>query len=61
MDTLCRKVEIPRGLRALGIPKSAIPEMAADAVQIDRLLKNNPRSLSEQNIVSIYESAYNPE
>ncbi len=58
METLCRKVEIPQGLRSLNIPRSVIPDMAADAIQIDRLLKNNPRVLSEQDIIEIYESAY---
>jgi len=58
MDTLCRKVEIPKGLSSLGIPRSAIPEMAADAIKIDRLLKNNPRVLTEQDMVEIYQSAY---
>ncbi|OUV67245.1 MAG: alcohol dehydrogenase [Gammaproteobacteria bacterium TMED133] len=58
METLCRKVEIPQGLRSLNIPRSVIPDMAADAIQINRLLKNNPRVLSEQDIIEIYESAY---
>ena len=58
MDNLCRDVEIPEGLRSIQVPESAIPEMAADAIQIDRLLKNNPRSLSEQDIVEIYQSAF---
>lgn len=58
METLCRKVEIPKGLRSLNIPRSIIPDMAADAIQIDRLLKNNPRALSEQDIIEIYQSAY---
>lgn len=58
MDTLCRQVEIPRGLSSLGIPRSAIPEMAAEAIKIDRLLKNNPRVLTEADIVEIYQSSY---
>lgn len=58
MDSLCRQVEIPKGLSAIGIPESAIPEIAADAVKIDRLMKNNPRKLSEKDIFEIYASAY---
>ncbi|MCB1120187.1 MAG: iron-containing alcohol dehydrogenase [Verrucomicrobiae bacterium] len=58
MDALCRQVEIPRGLSSLNIPRSALPEMATDAIQIDRLLKNNPRVLSEEDVLKIYESAY---
>jgi alcohol dehydrogenase len=58
METLCRKVEIPKGLRSLNIPRSVIPDMAADAIQVDRLLKNNPRVLSVQDMIEIYQSAY---
>jgi len=58
MDSLCRQVEIPKGLSTIGIPESALPEMAADAVKIDRLMKNNPRKLSEKDIFDIYASAY---
>jgi alcohol dehydrogenase len=58
MESLCRKVEIPRGLGSLNIPRSVIPDMAADAIKIERLLKNNPRVLSEEDINKIYQSAY---
>lgn len=58
MDDLCRDVEIPKGLRSIQVPESSIPDMAADAIQIDRLLKNNPRRLSEQDIIEIYHSAF---
>jgi alcohol dehydrogenase len=58
MDYLCRSVNIPKGLRSFQIPESAIIDMAEDASKIDRLLKNNPRVFSKQEIEEIYRSAY---
>ncbi|MFG6114911.1 iron-containing alcohol dehydrogenase [Halobacillus sp. MO56] len=58
MDSLCKEVNIPSGLRAFDIPESAISEMAEDASKIERLLNNNPRKLSKENIEKIYQSAY---
>ena len=45
-------------LRDVGIPKDAIPQMAMDALKIQRLLKNNPRHISVQDAMDIYEAAY---
>jgi alcohol dehydrogenase len=49
---------IPARLRDVNIPRDAIPQMAIDALKIQRLLKNNPRHISEQDAVDIYEAAY---
>lgn len=49
---------VPARLRDVNIPKEAIPQMAKDALKIQRLLKNNPRSISEQDAIDIYEAAY---
>lgn len=49
---------VPARLRDVNIPKDAIPQMAVDALKIQRLLKNNPRHISEQDAVDIYEAAY---
>ncbi len=45
-------------LRDVGIPKDAIPQMAMDALKIQRLLKNNPRHISVQDAMDIYEAVY---
>jgi len=58
MKRLCRTVNIPEGLRSFNIPESAIPEMAEDASKIERLLKNNPRILSKEEIEAIYREAF---
>ncbi|WLR49074.1 iron-containing alcohol dehydrogenase [Halobacillus litoralis] len=58
MERLCQEVNIPSGLRSFDIPESAITEMAEDASKIERLLNNNPRKLSKEQIEKIYQSAY---
>lgn len=58
MYRLCSTVGISKGLRAFHVPEEAIPEMAEDASKIERLLKNNPRVFSKEEIEEIYRSAY---
>ena len=49
---------IPARLRDVGIPKEAIPKMAVDAMKITRLLKNNPRAITEKDAIDIFNAAY---
>ncbi|MCM3585934.1 iron-containing alcohol dehydrogenase [Mesobacillus maritimus] len=58
MQNLCQTVNIPKGLHHFQIPQEDIRSMAEDAAQITRLLKNNPRVLSVDEIEQIYQSAY---
>jgi alcohol dehydrogenase len=58
MRRLCEDVHIPKGLSSFNIPENDIRGMAEDASQITRLLKNNPRVLSTDDIEEIYQSAY---
>ncbi len=58
MKRLCSSVNIPTGLRSFDIPEDAITAMAEDASKVERLLKNNPRQLSKDDIEEIYRSAY---
>lgn len=55
---LIRDCGIPSRLRDVDIPASAIGEMAAAAMEITRLLKNNPRAVTIEDAVAIYEAAY---
>ena len=55
---LCREINIPVRLSSLQVPKKAIERMAAGAIKVERLLKNNPRRITLQNAISIYEEAY---
>lgn len=49
---------IPATLTEIGIPKSAVPHMAKAAMDVQRLLKNNPRTVSEADAAAIYNSLY---
>jgi alcohol dehydrogenase len=49
---------VPSKLSEVGIPQDAIPAMAADAMKITRLLKNNPRPITEADAIAIYKAAY---
>ncbi len=49
---------IPARLSELSIPRETLPEMAKDALKIQRLLKNNPREIKEEDAIYIYNEAY---
>lgn len=55
---LAEAIEVPSRLRDLGIPKEAIPRMAEAAFEEKRLLGNNPKQLSVEDIRLIYERAW---
>lgn len=58
LSNLSRECGVPQKLSELAIPREAIPEMAASAMQVQRLLKNNLRLVTEADAVAIYEAAY---
>lgn len=49
---------IPTTLQEVGVKEETIPQMAMEAMKIQRLLKNNPREITEQDAVSIFKSAF---
>ena len=55
---LAAAIGIPDKLTALGIPQTAVDGMAKAAMQVQRLLKNNPREVTEQDAREIYNSLY---
>jgi alcohol dehydrogenase class IV len=55
---LAEAVGIPKKLTDLGIPQTAVDGMAKAAMQVQRLLKNNPREVTEQDARNIYNSLY---
>ncbi|HKZ65720.1 MAG TPA: iron-containing alcohol dehydrogenase [Chitinophagaceae bacterium] len=55
---LINECGIPATLKEVNVPEKAIPQMAADAMKIQRLLKNNPREITEQDAIAIYKAAY---
>jgi len=55
---LIRECGIPVTLKEVNVPEDAIPEMAAAAMKVTRLLKNNPRPVTLEDAVNIYKAAY---
>lgn len=49
---------VPATLKEVNVPYDAIPLMSEAAMQIQRLLKNNPREVSLDDAISIYKAAY---
>jgi alcohol dehydrogenase class IV len=58
MGDLAEDICVPTRLRDVDIPKEAIPKMAEDAAKQQRLLSQNPRKLSVDDIRKIYENAW---
>ena len=55
---LSRDCGVPQNLSELKIPRAAIPSLAQSALQVQRLLKNNLRPVTEPDAVAIYEAAF---
>ncbi|WP_043829420.1 iron-containing alcohol dehydrogenase [Muricoccus aerilatus] len=54
----CAALGIKMHLSALGVPEGDLPAMAEEAHAIRRLLDNNPRDLSREEILAMYRAAY---
>jgi len=50
-------LKVPQSLTDLNIPKNVIPAMAQAAINVTRLLANNPRTMTLQDAERIYEKA----
>ena len=57
VKAIYRDLKIPQSLTELKVPKGAIPAMAKAAVNVTRLMGNNPRSMTVQDVERIYEKA----
>jgi alcohol dehydrogenase class IV len=57
VKAIYRDLKIPQSLTELKIPKEAIPDMARAAINITRLMGNNPRSMNVGDVERIYEKA----
>lgn len=58
VKALASDVGIVTQIADLGIDKSAIPEMAKRAISIERLMNNNPRPMSYEDAVNVFNQAY---
>lgn len=57
IERLSEAVGIDRRLSDIGIGQNALPKMAAAAMTVQRLLRNNPRDVTEADALRIYEAA----
>jgi alcohol dehydrogenase class IV len=55
---LMDRCDLKQSLRDVGVPQSALPDLAKAAMTVSRLLKNNPRVLTQQDAETIYRNAY---
>jgi alcohol dehydrogenase class IV len=55
---LSRDCGVPQRLSELKIPREAIPAMAKSALQVQRLLKNNLRPVTEADAANIYKAIF---
>lgn len=55
---LSQAVGTNRRMREFGVEQRHLPEMAAAAMQVQRLLKNNPREMTESDALTIYQEAW---
>jgi len=51
---MCRNCAIPSALSHFGVTEEAIERMARSALTVTRLLKNNPRAITQQDAETIY-------
>ncbi|WP_439499760.1 iron-containing alcohol dehydrogenase [Bosea sp. (in: a-proteobacteria)] len=54
----CADLGCEMKLSALNVPRDDLPAMASEAHAIRRLLDNNPRDISREQILALYEEAY---
>jgi len=55
---LSRACGVPQRLRDVKIPEADLPRLAREAFKVQRLLKNNPREITEADALAIYRAAY---
>src|SRR3989339_73543 len=55
---ISNKCKIPASIKELGIPENAINEMSEAAMKVVRLLGNNPRTVTLEDVKGIYRKAY---
>ena len=56
IEELSRECGIPSSLTALGISENDLPALADIAMNVTRLLKNNPRELTKEDAIGIYKT-----
>jgi alcohol dehydrogenase class IV len=55
---LLERCGMPAGIRQLGVPESALPRLVTAAMKVQRLLVQNPRTVTPEDARDIYLRAY---
>lgn len=55
---LMARCPMQRRISEMGVPREAMPRLAKAAMTVTRLLKNNPRTVTEQDALEIYGAAW---
>jgi alcohol dehydrogenase class IV len=58
LHTLLAACRVPMGLERHNIPSAKLPQLAEAGLLVTRLLKNNPRPVSRDDAIAIYQAAY---
>lgn len=58
IKAIMKDCNFPLKLSDVGVSEDSIPIMAKDAMKIQRLLKNNPRIITEEDAIEIYKAAF---
>lgn len=58
VEEIMRRCGVPKRLRDLGVPDSAIDAMARQAMTVTRLLDRNPRAVTLEDAIAIYREAW---
>ena len=58
LAALNERCGLPSRLRDAGVPEAMLPTLASDAMLQQRLLVNNPREMTEADVLAIYEEAF---
>jgi alcohol dehydrogenase class IV len=56
--TFCADLGVEMSLKANGASEEQLPRFARDAHGIRRLMDNNPRDMSEGDVLAIYQAAF---
>ena len=58
LEVIVRRLDIPASLKEFGVPQEDLPSLAKAAMQVQRLLTNNKRPVTEQDALALYRQVF---
>lgn len=52
------RLPVPKSLKEVGINEASLPELAAEAMEQERLMANNPKALKLEEVCAIYQGVF---